>query len=554
MEGLKRMISVGWAVLLTLNPGVVLRGEEAPSKIIAEWVSPQGHYVARVQGEGSSDLSYKVYIFPKGEDSNEAEKRAIHSSAQTSEELSFRGIWSASEEVFCLYHVTKSQEAYYQPGGMLFLTKPVKSSDGKVTSLQFENPRGVYLQGEGMAVAEWTSKFHSKLESTMFSNGGVRSCKWEGNDRIEVLQESNFILTEKEGNKTINYRAQWKMVYQLTPDAFKPLEMGAIELSTVDSQTKQATPVKLPPPTLTDELRWAAYLNRDDKVRELLVKGASVTDDSNAPTPLEFAAEKGNLESVVLLLKAGARPGYREVLKALIQKNDTVWTALLDAKPKFAEDDVYSVFQLLFAGARALQLTEVQWNARVDFLLGHLKELGWSMNAVNARTGDTVLIFVLKQPLMLPYLDKVLKAGADPQLKNKAGENAADIAARMFMIPALRQLDTQHKYDALLKEYEILPTSPYIGKWSNPGNMVAMVLNSDGSGFFSTLFAGYVTWKMTGMNIDLKIRLIGANREAVLTGVGTLDSYGQELTIQFTGEAGRMMGSGVTKLKREKSD
>jgi len=113
---------------------------------------------------------------------------------------------------------------------------------------------------------------------------------------------------------------------------------------------------------------------------------------------------------------------------------------------------------------------------------------------------------MVEDHVALPVLEKMVEAGANPKLRNKAGKSSADLAADANEINVLRFLDVDHSHAALLRDHEIPTGSPFVGSWSRNDDMEGLELKADGSGMFGSMGGAYnVAWKQSGDTASLEM-------------------------------------------------
>jgi hypothetical protein len=258
-----------------------------------------------------------------------------------------------------------------------------------------------------------------------------------------------------------------------------------------------------------------------DTVKELLKKGANPNADYGISL-LSIAIGAGNPEMLEVLLKAGTKvdvpvPGPPPPLNvAMMASNGRVFDIMMATHPTpshdNSEDFYYNLYSGLGANCGHLQLLDLKLNpkagpALVEFerRLGVLKRAGFDINAADEKTGETILMEMVEDHVALPVLEKMVAAGANPTLRNKAGKSSADLAADAKEMDVLRYLDVDHSHAVLLREHEIPVDSHFVGDWSGDDDMQGLEMKADGSGFYASMAPFKVAWKQSGDVASLEL-------------------------------------------------
>jgi hypothetical protein len=305
------------------------------------------------------------------------------------------------------------------------------------------------------------------------------------------------------------------------------------------------------PMTDKDRLRAAVQSGQLDTVTELLKKGVDPNAYSDISL-LSIAIGGGNPEMVGLLLKAGTKvdvpvPGPPPPLNvAMMASNGRVFDIMMATHPTPSHDSSEDFYFDLCSGLGAnyghLQLLDPKVNpkavpalAELERRLGVLKRAGFDINAADDKTGETILMLAVKDHAALPILQKLVAAGANPALRNKAGKSSADLAADEKEIDVLRFLDVDHSHAALLRDNEIPAGSPFVGSWSGNDDMQGLELKADGSGMYASMAPCNVAWKQSGDVADLELVPIKGSwpNGATLKGTAHITPDGETLKLEL---------------------
>jgi len=202
---------------------------------------------------------------------------------------------------------------------------------------------------------------------------------------------------------------------------------------------------------------------------------------------------------------------------AMMASNGRVFDIMMATHPAPSHDNSEDFYYDLYSGLGAnyghLQFLDPKVNpkagpalAELERRLGVLKRAGFDINAADEKTGETILMRMVEDHVALPVLEKLVAAGANPTLRNKAGKSSADLAADAREIDVLRLLDVDHSHASLLRDHEIPAGSPFIGSWSGNDDMEGLELKADGSGIFGSMGGAFnVAWKQTGDIASLEL-------------------------------------------------
>lgn len=171
-------------------------------------------------------------------------------------------------------------------------------------------------------------------------------------------------------------------------------------------------------------LHTAAAAGQLEIARLLLARGASVDGpDSDRSTPLHVAAVRRQPEMVSLLLEAGADPNF--------QDDRGAWALSFAA----SGGDSACVHRLLEAGARldlvndnGMTLAHYAIRPALGDLLARVLEAGVDPNARTVRRGESALQWAAARG-WLPQVERLLEAGADPNLVDDNGAAVLSYAA-----------------------------------------------------------------------------------------------------------------------------
>lgn len=121
------------------------------------------------------------------------------------------------------------------------------------------------------------------------------------------------------------------------------------------------------------------------------------------------------------------------------------------------------------------------------------------------QTGRSLLAAALRLDNPDEWIPLVLKAGADPYVRQTGGKTVLDILADKHDIVRLRLLDTKGVYRQLLAQYTPAKDSPFIGIWWNGGGEFknfSLILNDEGLAIVGTpiMPLGPLPWRTNGPN------------------------------------------------------
>ena len=270
-----------------------------------------------------------------------------------------------------------------------------------------------------------------------------------------------------------------------------------------------------------DRLRAAVQSGQLDTVTELLNKGVNPNSYPDISL-LSIAIGAGNPAMVEALLKAGTKvdvpvPGPPPPLDiAMMASDGRVFDLMMATHPAPSHDNSEDFYYDLYSGLGMNfghpQFLDPSVNpkagpalAELERRLGALKGAGFDINAADDKTGETILMRMVEDHVAVPVLEKLLAAGANPKLRNKAGKSSTDMAADAKQIDALLLLDVDHSYAALLRDHEIPAGSPFVGSWSGNDDMQGLELKADGSGMYASMAPCKVAWKQTGDVANLEL-------------------------------------------------
>jgi ankyrin repeat protein len=514
-----------------------------------QWISPDGIYVARFESGLLKVTTVKddKSVVPANERWDAVLKDPLTPP--------FKGMWASKEAEFCFID---ARNATYIVEKLVTLRPPVpmfptdKPLPQFVISKSFSPVEGT--QGKIDEVNDLIQRLEPSSRSMQRSDGQFISSRWLGDNQLTSVMEvvsTAYDLRDGKAVNVVDYHGRWEMTFEISMEGFKLIESGPVQLSKTDRQTKKETAITVPERTLSDDLRAAVRANQIDKLKTLLHQGADPNTNSAADAPLVIAIQNGNLDMIDLLIKANAKVGYLEVSRALLQPNPVVLDKVFDASPKLGKDEVCWLFETLFGAAQYGEVPADRWPSVFDHLLARLKQLNMSFNGADADTGgDTILIGAVKAGIRPDFLEKLLKAGCDPALKNKAGETASDIAASQSQIASLRLLDVNGRHADFLKQYDIPAQSPFLGSWTMGGYLATLTLNADASGSYRSMFGGGVSWKQVDKTADIEIHI----KDKVLTATARLSEDQKALLLKFTGDAVRTLGADEQRYEKGRGD
>ena len=208
-------------------------------------------------------------------------------------------------------------------------------------------------------------------------------------------------------------------------------EMHPRAFSTVTPKDVQKAIIEIKDVNATTKSGWTPlmYAARDSQHKEiieaLITAGANIKAvNEDGITPLMFAAAKNENVSVLdALIKAGSEIDAKDhdemtalMAAAGLNKNPAVTRALLKAGASLEERDEDGWLPLHFA---------VSNNPNIDVLKAILRD-----NQINAVDNNkmTPLMLAAKSAKNPEIISILLKAGANPSMKDKAGRTALDYA------------------------------------------------------------------------------------------------------------------------------
>ena len=175
------------------------------------------------------------------------------------------------------------------------------------------------------------------------------------------------------------------------------------------------------------QMQMAVLKDQDlNKIAELLKQGV----DINAPigcgtyAPLDGAVDRANLNMLKFLLAHGAKPRGRELPDAAFISNPK--TALNFVKVLLSADVDPNATN--YYGGTALSSAAFRGNRDLVVLL--LAQPHIKLNIAD-ESGDTALISAADEG-SLDIVDLLVKAGANPNLKDSWGETAADLVEKVM--------------------------------------------------------------------------------------------------------------------------
>jgi ankyrin repeat protein len=153
------------------------------------------------------------------------------------------------------------------------------------------------------------------------------------------------------------------------------------------------------------------------------------------------------------------------------------------------------------------------------------------------RTGRPLLVTALRGLNPDSMFAILVKAGADPYLRNENKKSAMDILADRLDIMRLRKFDNKGVYHALVKEYTPPANSPFIGIWSNGKGefqTASLILNDEGMSIIGTSIMpmGFFPWRTIDKNhaaIEI-VQMPDRNRPTLQT---TNEIHREELVVEW---------------------
>jgi hypothetical protein len=192
----------------------------------------------------------------------------------------------------------------------------------------------------------------------------------------------------------------------------------------LNQETNQsARPIPIDPRAM--QMQMAILTDQDiHKVEELLKQGV----DINAPigcgtySPLDGAVDRANLDMLKFLLEHGAKPRGREIVEAAFINNPQ--TALNFVKVLLAA----GVDPNAAGNNGSTAISNAAFRGNRDLVVLLLAQPHIKVNVPDGG-GDTALMYAADQG-SLDIEDLLMKAGANPDLKDSWGQTAADMAER----------------------------------------------------------------------------------------------------------------------------
>jgi ankyrin repeat protein len=205
----------------------------------------------------------------------------------------------------------------------------------------------------------------------------------------------------------------------------------------------------------------AAARNRNDKIIPLLIElKADVNGrDRDGFTPLIHAAERNHVPSITALVAAGANfeeavdGGFGPLSLAIESSKFLAAKALIElgasVNAAAGTDQVTPLMvsaSQLAVGEAAKEIERRQGLRSTDIATA-LIERGANVNAVNVHGVSALMIAAARGNL--PMIGLLLEAGADPDLKSKAGKTAIEIARENLNEDAVKSITL---FDATISE------------------------------------------------------------------------------------------------------
>ena len=190
------------------------------------------------------------------------------------------------------------------------------------------------------------------------------------------------------------------------------------------------------------QMQDAVLRTRDiHKVEELLKQGADINAPIGCGTyrPLDGAVDTENLEMLKFLLAHGAKPQGRELADAAFFNNPDV---AMDFVKVLLSAGVNPNATNYFGGT---PLTLAAYQGHRDLVALLLSQPGIKMDAQDV-DGYTALMWAAQHGSP-DLVDLLMRAGANPDLKNKRGETAAALAERGIAMrrAIISRLDSMRK-------------------------------------------------------------------------------------------------------------
>ncbi len=503
-----------------------------PVAVGGPWISPNGDYVAKIQ---QSENGQQISIGPAKSDDPTI---PITQDVKLFHGAPAKGYWKGNRE-FRLYYIKEQQ--YFAPD---FVQPEIAE---KIITLAQTAGKATYLTPDIQDYANQPSgHMDYRLDDFLFS-GPIDQTKqmnpaffvtaeWIRNDSVdwsgpnEVQICSHQLLHTSDGKRS--FKASWIVTEKTSENVrgFEPKSISQIRVVEIDSKTNSETEIKLPDPSLA----LAVEMNEPSSVEQALLRGDDPNgmDKQGQGTVLNRAVLDKSVGIIKLLLDKGAKPTGEDLCDAAATRDMEIFDQIFVERPKLDSNDPYYVYQSFIRNPSFVMISDAEWLSDLSHITEQFKQNGINLNARDQSTGDTVLTLLARYGFT-DAITVMLKAGADPTLKNRKGESSADVAARQFQIPALRLLDRTGNYNQLIKDWAIPLDSPFLGRWNVGGYIEGLLLSPDGSGFLVGMASGAVTWKIDGKMIRLYLHFPGRGDPAILRATGLLTSRGQSLVFKF---------------------
>jgi hypothetical protein len=222
-------------------------GDQPAAQPIAEWISPHGTYLAKmelVQAPGFVRLT----VEPSKEDKTVVslvEQFNVPATAPLSQ--AFRGLWSQKEDQFCLF----SWDPADITGRLVTIQTPVSYFSGDKELPQFVISKTYSPVDAMQSKIDEVSKRMPSLcppsQSMQLDGSQIISGGWQGDDRMEAVMEVKGTAFDLKGGKAENvfiYKATWKTTFQLTLEGFKLIATEPTKVTKTNKQTKKMIVVK----------------------------------------------------------------------------------------------------------------------------------------------------------------------------------------------------------------------------------------------------------------------------------------------------------------------